>query len=428
MPPSKRIDRDWLFWTYLACIALSPWFMWDHRPLLWASPVASWYALALTMMIPGLRKNQQIPPSFYSAKPSVFILVVVLFWMFAQWFEIEPFGTLDRHATYVEIIRTGSYVSAYLATLWLVDSRSRVRTLLWVIALTGTAQTIVALTNQTYGSFFNHNHFAGFLVLAIAAATGLMVSSFEDRKSRGLRDFARQWIKVILGPKVFIRALIVVLVVGLIYSRSVTGNAAFVLALTVAGLVGLLTFKSVSRSMLMFFVSVALIDVLLLGSIVGIDRIQERVEGIAVESDYRVNFNEESLDLAKENWAFGAGAGTYYTAYPQVRSQGVTGRLMHAHNDYLEFLVELGVAALLLGSLVVHSAYTSIKVQFDRRSQILKSSGFASLMAIASIAVFSATDFNLELTATATLFMVLLALPHVAISLRPTRDRIQASS
>jgi O-antigen ligase len=84
----------------------------------------------------------------------------------------------------------------------------------------------------------------------------------------------------------------------------------------------------------------------------------------------------------------------------------------HAHNDYLEFLLEFGVGGLaLLGAAVLGSLVAAVSVLRRRRDPLLRGCAFASLMGIGAILIHSTADFNLRIPANAALFMVLLALP-----------------
>ena len=66
----------------------------------------------------------------------------------------------------------------------------------------------------------------------------------------------------------------------------------------------------------------------------------------------------------------------------------------------------------------------AIKVQVQRQSPLMKAMGFAATMAMIAIFLHSWTDFNLQISANAATFMVILALPYVAM----TVDRREGSS
>ena len=93
----------------------------------------------------------------------------------------------------------------------------------------------------------------------------------------------------------------------------------------------------------------------------------------------------ESIMNIVTSWS-GTGAGTFYTAFPQVRKENL-GFLFydHAHNDYLEFLVERGLIGILpLVILVISTCAIALKALRKRKKKLLKGCAFASLMCISS--------------------------------------------
>ena len=102
--------------------------------------------------------------------------------------------------------------------------------------------------------------------------------------------------------------------------------------------------------------------------------------------------------------------GSFYSAYPMYGSEEVYLLLEHAHNDYAEFAAEFGLPAFaLLGLVVLLALKSSLTALFRRRDTFMRGMGFAATMGIVAILIHSAVDFNLQIPANATLFMVLLA-------------------
>lgn len=351
-------------------------------------------------------------------------LILVFGWVFVQSMGFLSTGISDSHAVFVGLLKTGMCVGAFLLPLFLVRTRGQLEVLMWMVVLAGVCQVLIKIVFEQNGTYVNRNHFAGFLEMAIALAIGLMLSKFEQPGAKGWRSSVRGWIQVFLGPKFLIRVLIIVLVIGLILSRSRMGNLGFFVGLGVAGLVGLWTFRSVGKTVLIFFASLLAIDVFLIGAFFGIEKLQQRFEQLDTATDVRSFLNEHSLPLIQDHGIFGTGPGTYYAVYPTVRDERIAGHVQHAHNDYAQFLVEFGLGAFLLGLLVLHSAFTAIKVQVVRRSRFMRAVGFASLMAIVSLMVHATVEFNFQLTANASTFMVILALPYLAM----TVDRRKGSA
>ena len=91
-------------------------------------------------------------------------------------------------------------------------------------------------------------------------------------------------------------------------------------------------------------------------------------------------------------------------------------RLYHAHNDYLEFLSELGIVGmmLLLGG-ILYMFMKSFAVWRKRRHPEVKGLGLGGILATICILIHSFTDFNLHIPANMLLFSVVLSLTAVVV-------------
>jgi len=113
----------------------------------------------------------------------------------------------------------------------------------------------------------------------------------------------------------------------------------------------------------------------------------------------------DSLPMFLEKPLFGWGLGVFPTVYPQYRSFYTNEFVNQAHNDFLQILVELGVAGLLafLALLwgVIHRAIAEIDVwQEDSFSNL----SIASMLGLVGLLAHSFTDFNLQVPANALIF------------------------
>ncbi|MBO7006349.1 MAG: O-antigen ligase family protein [Pseudomonadales bacterium] len=352
-----------------------------------------------------------------TAKVPIVCLGGVSIWIFLQALGVWDFSSWDQQATWVGLLKTWTYAGTFCLALFLIRTRDQLETLLWVIVAAGACQVLITIALDQTGTYVNRNHFAGYMEISLAVAIGLMLSKF-DRVERGnWRASLRGWIRVFLGPKIVIRVLIIILVIGLIVSRSRMGNLGFFVGLGIAGLIGLWTFRSVGRKVMIFFGSLLAIDVFLIGAFYGIDKLQARFEQLDSSLNLRTFLNEHSWLALQDHWLFGSGVGSYYAVYPSVRDHLTFGHVQHAHNDYAQFFVEFGIGSILLAMFVVYSAYTAIRVQVVRKSRFMRAVGFASLMAIISLMFHATAEFNFQLTANASTFMVVLALPYLALTL-----------
>jgi O-antigen ligase len=95
--------------------------------------------------------------------------------------------------------------------------------------------------------------------------------------------------------------------------------------------------------------------------------------------------------------------------------------LAHAHNDYLEFFSELGLAgSVLLFGGVLYLVARAFLVWRERRNPEAKGLALGGIVSLAGMGLHTLTDFNLHLPANALLFSVVLSLTLVAAFHRKT--------
>ncbi len=78
------------------------------------------------------------------------------------------------------------------------------------------------------GSFGYQNHFANYLSLCLALAIGLLLSQLSSQKTQWqLKLILRDTVSSLLSSKLMLRLAIVVMVIGLVLSRSRDGQCCF---------------------------------------------------------------------------------------------------------------------------------------------------------------------------------------------------------
>jgi hypothetical protein len=348
-----------------------------------------------------------------------------------QWIAGE---TLDPHATQSQLLKTVSLIEVFFLTIVLVNSRQHLRWLATALVLAGTFQAVygslMTVTGTDYiwnqpkegyrgvatGTFINRNHLAGYLEMCLALGLGLLIANLEDNGAVTWRQFFRRIINTMLGEKARTRIYLALMVIGLILSQSRMGNTAFFASMMISGFIGLLLFRKSSRGVVVLCASLLVIDIFLMGTFFGIDKVQQRLQSTSLDTEERLVVNDLSLAIVKNNLWTGTGLGTYYAALPPHRNEQVPQAYVHAHSDLIEFPSELGILGTLpLSLLVLYSFVTAIRVQMSRRSRLLRAMGFSSGMGIIAIMLHSLTDFNLQIFANAATFMVILALPFVCM-------------
>ena len=343
-------------------------------------------------------------------------------------------ASLDPNAS-LEMWRLG----AALALLWLlplvlVRSRRRLRLLAWTLVLAALAQatlaSLLALRGtpwlfiegsvRAHGTFANPNHLAGYLEMSIALGLGLLIADLSDwTPDAGWRRRLRGWVKTLLGRKAQLRIYLAVLVVALVLTASRMGNIAFFASLGVAAALGLAAYRNSRRPVLVLLLSLLVVDLLILGSWFGLDRLRDRLTQTVLTEDARFEVGVRGAAYFADFPLLGSGGGSFSAVYPIYREpDSVPLHFEHADNDLLELSLEYGLLGMIpLTLFVVLCLLAAIRVLQQRKDPLCRGMALASLMGVTAILIHSAADANLHIPANAALFMVLLAMPWVALTL-----------
>ncbi len=424
------VQSRYLLYFLIAILVFLPLPFGSNRPMYWWTSQLALHLLTATVLVSAMLSNRvrlAISP-WHLGLFVVFLGIAGYPWLMGT--------SLDIHSTGSQLLKTISLFEVFFLAMVLVDSRQHLKTLVTALVLAGTFQAVygslMTITGTDYiwsqpktnsvgvasGTFINRNHFAGYLEMCLALGLGLLIANLEDNRAVSWRQVFRRIITTLLGEKARTRIYLALMVIGLILSQSRMGNTAFFASMSISGLLGLLLFRNASRSVIILFASLLVIDIFLMGTFFGIDKVQQRLESTEVVTEERVEVNELSEELIRDNLWWGTGLGSYYTAFPQYRDERIGSFYNHAHNDLFEFPSELGlVGTVPLVLLVLSSFIAAIRLQVKNRSRLLRAMGFASSMAIIAIMLHSITDFNLQVFANAATFMVILALPFICFNI-----------
>jgi hypothetical protein len=441
--PRAPADR-FLFHAFLALLLWMPLPFGSNVAWAWSFMEAWVFLIAGLWLVQYYRGKVSLNRPFVRAGPVAVCLLATLLWIVLQALPL-PAGvlgllspraleihstthsylslSLDVYATRQAALQTLAYLLFFCLTLLLVNNKPRIRLLAQAIIVGGVFQaaygSLMTLSGQdagvATGTFINRNHLAGYLEMCLAAGVGLMLAELSSTRAAGWRDSARELLRTLLGNKARVRLALVVMVTGLVLTRSRMGNVGFFASLTGVGAFYLLAVRKLSGRTIAFFASLLVIDLLVVGNFFGIEKVAERFQQASIDSKERVNTDRDALAMLRDFPVTGIGAGSFHAVYPMYTSAVVvTGFTRHAEDDYLQFACELGlVFAAVLAAVVLASLCTAIRAQLKRRDPLLQGMGFAATMAIVALLIHSAVDFNLQIPANAAMFVVMLALGWV---------------
>ena len=226
-----------------------------------------------------------------------------------------------------------------------------------------------------------------------------------------------------LSPKMRLRLMLIILVIALVLTRSRMGNTGFFAAMLVVGLIAIVLSRKMAPATIGLIASLIIIDVVIVGTWVGIEKVVERVKETSISQsgggkeeswELRQSAARHTYDLIQDFPAFGTGAGSFYNTYLRYRTP-FNGYFDHAHNDYAEIGADFGLVGLgVLGGFVVATLACGIQILRKRRSSLPRGVAFGSLMACVALIIHSTVDFNLQLPANAATLVVIMAMAWVA--------------
>jgi O-antigen ligase len=239
-----------------------------------------------------------------------------------------------------------------------------------------------------YGPYVNHNHYAGLMEMLLPFPLVLAASRFTD----GIRKLVVAGIAALMAGSIFL-------------SGSRGGMVAFVAQMLVLGVLLVRKREGSWKQPLMLGAFLAMVIVFLVW--MGSNEVTHRLISIHSEAreeiggGTRISIDRDCLRMFAKRPFLGWGLGTFPIVYPGFRSFYTTFFVNQAHNDYLQLLVETGVAGFSI-------AVWFMVLVFRRAAGKLK----------------NWTDINLQIPANAALFYVLCAIAAAAPLQESQRRRV----
>ena len=298
-----------LFYAFCILLVWLPLPLGSNRAWAWSIMEIWVYLLTAAWCYLYIRNKVHISDSLRSGKFIIFAFVLWLLFIAIQLLPlptnimniVSPFASeqwssfanaslsIDIKATRVSWMLSLAYVLVFFLTLVLITNRKRLKTIALVLVFSGLFQAVygslMALSTSKYsfffteylnspnatGTFVNRNHLAGYLEMTIAIGIGLLISMLgsstpgDTFKKKALNIF-----RLLMSAKAGIRVSLVMMVIALVLTHSRMGNTAFWVSLLITGSIGLVFSKYATRSVVILFVSLILIDVLILGQWFGL--------------------------------------------------------------------------------------------------------------------------------------------------------------
>jgi O-antigen ligase len=231
------------------------------------------------------------------------------------------------------------------------------------------------------------------------------------------------------GRKIAVAGIAALMAGSIFLSGSRGGMAAFVAQMVVLGVLMVRKREGSWKRPLMLGAFLAMVIVFLVW--MGGNELTQRLMSIHSEArveisgGVRLTIDRDCLRMFAKRPFLGWGLGAFPIVYPEFRSFYTTFFVNQAHNDYLQLLVETGLAGFSIAAwflvLVFRRAADKLKNWTESASGALT---VAALLGCVGILVHSFLDFNLQIPANAALFYVLCAIAASAPLQESQRRRV----
>ena len=302
-----------------------------------------------------------------------------------------------------------NYILIFYLTIHTLSTRSRLRHLIYVI--TGMAAFLSALglfSHFDITSWFNysreyyppeflsaayvcHNHFAGYIEMTLPLILGLFLLGFGQ------------------GFLLLTAYLTFIMLTALILSLSRGGWISSFLSLSFMAVMLLSDRHFKSKGLLLTLVGVILfVMFIILGSTPAVERIltvTEKDEEASLNSRMRVW--KGITEMIADYPLLGTGPGTFALVFTRYQPPGLNSRFTMAHNDYLQFVSELGLSVLATFIWMTVALYRAGFRKLENPSRLVRGTTLGALSGITAILFHSIVDFNLHIPANALLFSIL---------------------
>ncbi len=445
MNPEPRQDRS-IYWLLLFLLSFAPLFRAGNLPL---PLLVLELAALLTIMMLFMRPERLalIRTSHLALASAIFMLPVLGLLIFPVDFLLsfpgrdflqqvyQALGLSMEQWRSVSLVPHDTEAAMWallppIAVFLAVSSMSRDRVMKLVYLMLGMAvfQSVLSLMqyggglgealyipnewgiHAAAGTYLNKDHLAGFLEMVFPVALALLAATVGqhrfDSPGRGRWRRRLSFLHTMKGHQATIYGLTgVVLLLALVFTRSRAG-----IALSMIGLfLVLIAFaRRLGGTNVYGTYGTLLAVIMVLTAEIGLAPILDRFSMDPME-DMRWEIYGSSLRGALDNFPVGSGAGTYPHIYPAYQPGGLDAFVNHAHNDYLEWIFDGGIIALILilaGLYVYFRGWATVWIKGRWRTFRYVQVGAG--IGLSLMLLHSLVDFNLHKPANAIWFAFLL--------------------
>jgi O-antigen ligase/tetratricopeptide (TPR) repeat protein len=341
-------------------------------------------------------------------------------------------ASLYPGATQFELLQLLAAMALFFVVRHSLATAGRLKRLAWVLVMNGCILSIFALIQKlrgldymiygiqvpgvSFGPFINRNHFCSYVNFSICLGLGLFLSIMQqstrpyDSSMRSQNTPSRYtlsyWSEILQHPQaVWLLIPVAVCMTAVMASLSRGGILALGAGLTLA--IFAWQRRGSSQAVWLFLT----IPVIAFGLLFwyGAAPTLQRIENESLANEGRFAIWQASFDVFRHFPLLGTGFGTFQTVEPLYRPVNVDQAIVHehAHNEYMEALVEGGLVRLLLTLiliwLVLRPGWQTLKSRRRGSSQALILGAWAACL---TLAIQSIGEFGIHIPAVAAVLAV----------------------
>ncbi|MEK7234400.1 MAG: O-antigen ligase family protein [Elusimicrobiota bacterium] len=252
---------------------------------------------------------------------------------------------------------------------------------------------------EPFGPYYNRDHAASMMVMAVFCGIGLLMDRFLTRPQREGRNDNSSF-GAIQGLIIFGVGIILV---GVLQSLSRGALAAFGACVLVLGIAT----TSQVKYRIAIVTAVAIASLLIVFASPIAPRLTAEYFQSSVE--FRLSLYKAGCILFKDFPFLGTGLGAFQQAYYPFKPAAIAGVVEHAHSDWLEFLLQVGLPSF---GICIFGLVYYLRQSVGSLILLSRCEGFGLLCGIAaalgSFLLHGLVDFNFQIPANAVLFLLLL--------------------
>jgi O-antigen ligase len=445
------ISRTYWFTGLIAVLVLLPLPFGGNRP--WASDL---FSVVSALLLLGMAINIYLDPEQWPVGGPVRrlgvgagLIALTALWAFLQtqswmpaawhhplWRDVQSMPgalagsiSIDPGMFPESLARLLAYVACFLLAFVGGRNNERAHLLLQVLGIAAVVYALYGLLMQSTGlrmvlwydkwayedfvtsTFVNKNSYATYAGLGLQVCLALL---WQRMKNKPAGELAQRSLKAAWLEKLSRRDSVYVIMVLIVLGALVLSGSRAGMVSALAGCIVFLTALAVNRrgKLAMWLPFLVLGLALILGlSLVSSSSIHDRLDQSNLQADtpLRLRAYEISLRAIAGNPWLGFGLGGFESAFRLYRDPEFTMWFQHAHNDYLELAIELGLPAalMLLTAILLMVSCCAGGVWRRRRQEIYSALG---LSASATVGLHAMADFSMQIPAVAATYAALLGL------------------